>query len=248
MLNVVNAGFSAGRKKILTGVSFSAEKGKVCAVIGPNGAGKSTLLKLIAGLLKPETGDIRVDGEDVTVMGGKERAKHVAYLPQSTNVVPSSVFDAVLLGRKPRMGWYPSEKDFDRTSDVIKRAGLSAYTDKCVTRLSGGEFQKVLIARAMVQDSPVMLLDEPVNHLDIKNRIDVMELTAEVTVENGLASVVVMHDLNLAFRYADTLLVLDQGCRKAFCSIDDTDTDLLSDIYRVPVALTSHMGRATAVY
>lgn len=248
MLEVKQVSYNVGNKRILRNISFSAERGKICAVIGPNGAGKSTLLRLIAGHIKPAFGGITADGDDISVMGGGMRAKRVSYLPQSTEAVACTVHDAVLLGRKPLMGWYPSEEDFERTADVLEYAGLTEQWDKCVTKLSGGEFQKVMIARAMAQESPILLLDEPVNHLDIKNRIDVMEMMAEITLRNNLASVIVMHDINLALRYADTLLILDRGEQIDFCSVIDVDGGLLSTVYQIPVDIMKHNGRLAAVY
>ena len=248
MLEIKELSYKIGDRQILDKISFKAERGHIFSVIGPNGAGKSTLMKLIAGIIPPLSGGVFVDGDDLADMNKGERAKRVSYLPQRTEAVTCSVYDAVLLGRKPFMGWRPSERDFERTEEVLKYAGLYSCAEKCVTKLSGGEFQKVLIARALVQDSPVMLLDEPINHLDIKNRIDVMDMTAEITADNNMICVIVMHDLNLALRYSDRLLIMENGCARSCCDAKDADSGLISSVYQIPVGITEYEGRPAAIY
>lgn len=249
MLNVENLSYrlNSGRQ-ILSSISFSAEAGSLCAVIGPNGAGKSTLLKLITGLLKPSSGSVSFMGADTLSLSRKESAKRMAYLPQTSNSVPCLVSDAVLLGRKPYISWYPSAADREKSDEVIERLGLSHIRDKSVTELSGGEFQKVLIARALVQNASVLLLDEPVNHLDVKNQIEIMDAAKEITKEEGFATLVVIHDLNLALRYADTVLLLDQGSALYSGDKDGLSEEVLSDAYGINILVRSVDQRSVVMF
>lgn len=199
-------------RTIVDSVSLRAVPGRVTALVGPNGAGKSTLLKCLIGLVKPEKGAIlRYGRQDLGALKRKDLAGIVSYLPQSTQAVPSSVYDAVLLGRRPHISWRPGRGDHQICLAALEELGLGPLADKCVSKLSGGEFQKVLIARALVQSTPVLLLDEPINHLDIKNQIEILAEVASLTRRRRLITLVVLHDLNLALRYADDLALLSQG-------------------------------------
>ncbi len=249
MLDVKDISYSlkSGRK-ILDGIGFSVGAGELCAVIGPNGAGKSTLMKVISGLIKPECGSVSYVGCELTTLDSRARAKVVAYLPQVTGAVSSSVADAVLLGRKPYISWYPSLGDRERVQDVAKRLGIAHMLERNVTELSGGELQKVLIARAIVQETSVLILDEPVNHLDVKNRIDIMETARQLTQESGLSTLVVIHDLNLALRYADSVLLLDDGRQADFCPCCGLKSEAVSDVYKIPMDIREIDSRLCVVY
>ncbi len=248
MIEASEISYSVRNKNILSGVSFRAESGRICAVIGPNGAGKSTLLKILSGVLRQRSGQVNVSGQDIRSMSNSGRAKKIAYLPQTSNAVPCSVRDAVLLGRKPHMSFYPSRSDQYITDSIMEKFRLSEMRDECVTKISGGELQKTHIARAVAQGSPVLLMDEPVNHLDIKNRMEIMELTAQITYENKLTTIVVLHDLNLAVRYADDILVMKEGRLRAFTQTDGLSEPLLSEVYDMPVKIGSMNGTPCLMY
>lgn len=249
MLDVKDISYSLKNgRKILDGIAFSVGTGELCAVIGPNGAGKSTLMKVISGLIKPESGSVGYMGSELTLLSPRERAKVVAYLPQVTDAVSSSVADAVLLGRKPYISWYPSAEDRARVAEVADRLGLTHMLEMNVTELSGGELQKVLIARAIVQETSVLILDEPVNHLDVKNQIDIMETTRQLTQKSGLSTLVVIHDLNLALRYADSILLLDNGRQADFCPCMGLKSEAVSDVYKIPMCIREIDSRLCVVY
>lgn len=237
MLSVSGLSVSIKRRDIVRDVSFEVDDGRVCALIGPNGAGKSTLVRAVSGIQAPSAGRVRIDGEPLDVSDRRALARRLAYLPQNTTPVPCSVFDAVLLGRKPYVHWRPGAADRRIAMDVLKEMRLSALADACVTQVSGGEFQKILIARTLAQGSQVLILDEPINHLDIRNQIEIMELIANLTRSRGLSTVIVLHDLNLALRYADTVLLIREG-RTLFCgrSRDVSPRDL-SEAYDIPIAI-----------
>ncbi|MDR2368939.1 MAG: ABC transporter ATP-binding protein [Deltaproteobacteria bacterium] len=211
MLEIKNLDVWLAKKPILESVSFAAAPGRISAVIGPNGAGKSTLIKSVMNLVKIRRGQILWHNRDLTGFSRKALAKTVAYLPQNSHPVPSKVYDSVLLGRKPHLSFRPGQDDRRMVDEIIEDLNLGDLKDSCVTKISGGEFQKSLIARLLVQNVPVMLLDEPINHLDVKNQLEIMELVQGLTVSRKLVSVIVLHDLNFAMGYADELLLLKNG-------------------------------------
>ncbi|MEA1051840.1 ABC transporter ATP-binding protein [Lamprobacter modestohalophilus] len=197
-----------GSTLLLDQLSLSVAPGELLAVLGPNGIGKSTLIKLIAGLLPCKQGRICIDTTDLSSLSRRERAQRIAYLPQMTEIAPVTVFEAVLLGRLPHLGLQPSERDLAMVDTIIRELGLAPLSGRRVGRLSGGELQKVVIARALVQEPRLLLLDEPVNHLDLRNQIAVLHSIQALTRAHALIALVVLHDLNLALRFADRFLLL----------------------------------------
>ncbi|MQA93762.1 MAG: ATP-binding cassette domain-containing protein [Streptosporangiales bacterium] len=199
--------------RILTGVDASAGAGEWLAVIGPNGAGKSTLLRTLAGVLRHE-GEVTVDGAPLGGMSPRERARRIAYAPQQP-VLPSevAVFDYVLLGRTPHLGYLAREGRHDRdvTRDVLRRLDLTGLAGRRMGALSGGEAQRVLIARALAQEAAVLLLDEPTTALDLGHQQQVLELIDGLRRDDGLTVISTLHDLTLAGQYADRLLLLVDG-------------------------------------
>ncbi|HII61438.1 ABC transporter ATP-binding protein [Pyrococcus horikoshii] len=196
----VDISFSYGNFEALRDVKFKAKKGELLAIIGPNGSGKSTLLKCIAGILKPR-GKIVYDGINLLNLKPKERAKIVSYVPQSSFPQFSFTVEEFV-----ELGTYARGGDIE---DALKRVGLVEKRHELITRLSGGEYQLALIARALAQGSEVMLLDEPTSHLDINHTKKVIEILQELKKEKLI--IAVFHDLNLAINYSDELLVLKNG-------------------------------------
>ncbi|MBK5939917.1 ABC transporter ATP-binding protein [Halochromatium roseum] len=213
-----------GRPLLLDQLNLSVASGELLAVLGPNGVGKSTLLKLIAGLLPCKQGRIGIDTTDLNALSRRERAQRIAYLPQMTEIASVTVFEAVLLGRLPHLGLQPSERDLAMVETMLCDLGLAPLSGRRVSRLSGGELQKVVIARALVQEPRLLLLDEPVNHLDLRNQIAVLRSIQALTRAHALITLVVLHDLNLALRFADRFLLLGPhaavttGCMEALAS------------------------------
>ncbi len=204
--------FAFDKLRILDGISFTAESGVLVGLVGANGTGKSTLLRCLLGLLSPSDGSIRLDETDIANLSSSKRALLFSYVPQAlSSAFPVTVFDFVMLGRKPHIYWKPSPVDEERVAKAISRVGLSALAFRDVTTLSGGERQRAMVARAFTQEAKVMLLDEPTANLDIKHQIGVLrDVRREVRVR-GIIGIVAIHDLNLASRFCDRLLLMKGG-------------------------------------
>lgn len=210
-LRVEGIEFSYNSVKVLKGIKFEIRRGELVSILGTNGAGKTTLLKTINLILKPSKGVVYLNGKRLDRMSGKEIAKRMAYVPQYSQKNPVKVFDAVLLGRKPYIKWEISGEDIKRTEEVLKLLGLEKLAMRNMDQLSGGEFQKVMIARAIAQDPEILLLDEPMANLDLKNQMEVAELIKTITESKGISTIVVMHDLNLALRVSHRFIMIKDG-------------------------------------
>jgi iron complex transport system ATP-binding protein len=194
-------------------VTESAAPGEWVGVIGPNGAGKSSLLRAIAHLVAHE-GVIRVAGEPTAKMSRRRRGQLIAYVPQQPELPGGmGVLEYTLLGRTPHIGYFGVESEADRAvcADVLDRLDLAALAGRQLSTLSGGELQRVVLARALAQDAPVLLLDEPTSALDLGRRVDALELVDELRRERGLTVLSAMHDLTLAAQFADRLILLSAG-------------------------------------
>ena len=237
-----------GGRLILNNIRFCVNKSSMLAVIGPNGAGKSTLVKTIAGLVRPGQGGAWLNGENLAALPAAGRARRIAYLPQTTTPVPCSVFDAVLLGRKPHMGWKPGKDDRLKTESVLRELRLETMSRACVTRLSGGELQKVLIARSLVQEAPILILDEPINHLDIRNQMEILDCIAAMTKKRNLCTIVVLHTLSFALRYAKNILLLQNGRQNYFGPSTGLAASSLTDVFEIPISIQSIGGVPYALF
>ena len=243
MIDVDDIRFSYGRgPEVLKGVSFQSEENTVISILGPNGTGKTTFLKCICGLLRPSSGSITVDGIDVSELRGREMARRIGFVPQTTPVSRMSVFDAVLVGRKPYMDWFASEEDLSKVSDVIDALGMSHLSLKYLDGISGGEFQKVQIARAIVQEPSVLILDEPTNNLDISNQHRTMSMIMDAVRSRGMCTMMTMHDINLAAHYSDRFLFFKDGRVAAYGGPEVITEDLIRDVYGMEVDVLEHRG------
>ena len=211
MIEVQNLSFSYGSRPILRNVSFSLERGECVAVLGNNGTGKSTLVSCISRLRKPSSGNVLIDGTPVSQMTRNELAQQVSYVAQKNELAHTTVFDAVLLGRKPHMKWGPSAVDYDVAEHALRAVGMEDCRLRYMNQLSGGEQQKVMLARAIAQEPKLMLLDEPTSSLDPRNQYESMELIRHCAHDHHIAVLVVIHDLNLALRFCDRFLFLKDG-------------------------------------
>ncbi|MDR2442416.1 MAG: ABC transporter ATP-binding protein [Deltaproteobacteria bacterium] len=248
MLEIKDLDVWLAKKPVLESVSFRAAPGRISAVIGPNGAGKSTLFKAIMNLVKVKHGQILWHNSDLTDFSRKNLAKTVAYLPQNSHAVPSTVYDSVLLGRKPHLSFRPGPADRQMVDEIIVDLNLKDLKESCVTKISGGEFQKSLIARLLVQNVPVMLLDEPINHLDVKNQLEIMDLVQALTIDRKLVSVIVLHDLNFAMGYADELLLLKNGKIVFNGPPASLSVEKLKMAYQVDLKIVSIDGKLKVIF
>lgn len=246
MLEAKDLKVGYGETPVLKGVSFDLTGGEILAVIGPNGAGKSTLVRALSGVIPLQGGQVIYDGRDLSALPDSQRARLLAVVPQARSL-PSSftAWEVVLLGRTPYLNWLGqvTQRDEEVTEQVMKRTRTFELAQRRVSELSGGELQRLLLARALVQSTPVLLLDEPTTHLDLRYQIEMLDQVREVIHggQNGsgqapLSGLVVLHDLNLVARYADQILLLVDGCVRALGSRDEVlRPDLLSEAYQIPL-------------
>ncbi|SMC28749.1 iron complex transport system ATP-binding protein [Desulfacinum hydrothermale DSM 13146] len=243
IVSVLDILFSYDSHHVLRGVRFQVEAGQFVALCGTNGAGKSTLLRCINGLLRPRVGTVLLDGEDVGLLSRKEVARRCASVPQQGRSTELTVFHVVLLGRLPHCRWGPSRDDLSRVERILEEMNLAPLAHRPLSALSGGEAQKVLLARALAQDPRVLLLDEPTNHLDLKNQLAMMELIEKVARKEGLAAVAAIHDLNLALRHCDRLLFLKAGKIHGAVEPAGVTPDLIREVYGVDAEIERIHGR-----
>jgi iron complex transport system ATP-binding protein len=213
-LDAADVGVRYGARTALAEVSARVVPGEMLGVIGPNGSGKSTLIRVFAGVRRPSSGTIRLDGTDLHALSRRVRAQRIALVPQETHLsFPIRVRDLVLLGRAPHTGRFGLERaeDLHAAHEAMARAQVLELADRPVDELSGGERQRVVLARALAQDAGILLLDEPTSFLDLKHAVLLLDLVRELCRARDLAVAVVLHDLNLAAMYCDRLVLLDRG-------------------------------------
>ncbi|HNR57951.1 MAG: ABC transporter ATP-binding protein [Methanothrix sp.] len=233
--------FGYSSSTILKDVSFEIGPSRLVTIVGPNGSGKSTLIKCIDRILAPEKGSILIDRKEVTKMDRMEIARNLAYVPQSSaRTFSSNVFDTVLMGRRPHIGWLSSSDDEERVWEVLRLLGIEELAMSGFGELSGGQQQKVLIARALVQDTKVMLLDEPTSNLDIWHQLDVMNIVRDLVKKRRMTALMALHDLNLASKYSDGIIMMKKGRIMAAGDPASVLTpENIETIYNVEVAVRS---------
>ena len=239
-LEVKDLSFSYGDNKVLDNVSFSSSGGEAIAVLGPNGVGKSTFFKCILGFLPIGKGKIEIEGKDVSIMKGKELSKYIAYIPQSSNpVFNHTVLDSVAMGMNNQIGLFyaPGEKEREKAAAALDRLGILKLKDRGCLNISGGERQLMLIARAMVQDARIIVMDEPTSSLDYGNSYRVMETIMSLS-KDGYTILFSTHDPDAAMRYSDRVIAFYKGeiIRDGKPSTV-LNTDVLSTLYSINVAI-----------
>jgi iron complex transport system ATP-binding protein len=214
LIELKNVSFAYDKLPVVRDLSLEIEANSFWTVIGPNGSGKSTFLRLLANMMRPQTGSIFLNHQLVTSYSPASLAKQVALVSQeSAPVFGFSVFETVLMGRFFRQKGVLFESGHDREAvrDALEATDTAGLADRPLSQLSGGERQRVFIARALAQETPVLLLDEPTSHLDLKHQLRVLDLLKHMQLKNSKTIVLVSHDLNLAGRYADRMLLLTPG-------------------------------------
>ncbi|MDO4763214.1 MAG: ABC transporter ATP-binding protein [Flavobacteriaceae bacterium] len=247
-LKVQNINFGIGNTKILKEVSFEVEKNSFVGIIGPNGSGKSTTLKCIYGVNKPKGGEILFEGEKLLSMPSKERAKKIAVLAQESG----GQFDFTV-GQVVEMGRYPHKKTLENYSkedeeiieNVLEKMKLQDYKERSFNTLSGGEKQRVLIARLLIQQSDFIILDEPTNHLDIGHQIDIMNTIKGM----GVTVLAAIHDMNMAALYCDKVILMKKGEVLKQGSVEEVLTpDMLKTLFNVNAEIHDFNGRKQIIY
>ena len=213
-LNIQNLHFGYDNRVIFNDLSVSFPQGGFCSILGPNGSGKTTLLKCVAGLLKPDSGTIQLNGKPMSEYKMTEMARTLAYVPQYQDIVfDISVFDYVMLGRNPYQTPWEMQRPEDKevVEDMLQRCKVWKYRDNLLQALSGGERQRVMIARAMAQQTGIMLLDEPLSNIDVTHKFEIMDILQQLNEEQGVSILIILHDLPIAKFYSKQILLLKEG-------------------------------------
>ncbi len=234
-LEVNNLEQGYGSTIILRDVSFSAESGEIVTVLGPNGSGKSTLIKTICRIMQPRAGSINIDGIDAFSISGNDYAKLISYVPQNPEFIGyASVYDSVLIGRRPYVKWDYSKTDIDKAAEAMTFMKVDDLYDRQVSELSGGQRQRVAIARSLAQDPGIYVFDEPTSALDLRNQLDTLKIMRSIIKERGTCMIIALHDLNLALRYSDKILVISDGTVYGFGTPDEVITErMIKHVYGV---------------
>jgi iron complex transport system ATP-binding protein len=244
MLKIEGLSVSYGARQVLQDISMDVPAGQVLALIGPNGAGKSTLVRAVSGVIPVQGGKVSVDGVDLLAMPAMRRARYLAVVPQAVSLPPAfTTWETVLLGRTPYLNFLGqiSSVDEEIARRALQKVDALDLAERRVGELSGGEQQRVLLARALVQSTPILLLDEPTVHLDLQHQVDLMESIRILAHADKLAVLIALQDLNLAARYADRVALLVAGEIKAAGTARQVLTpEIISMAYHLPVKVIPH--------
>ena len=240
--------YAYGRNQpVLERVRADITPGSFLAILGVNGCGKSTLLGCLDGMIEPARGEIELGGAALSSYPRDDRAQRIALVAQHSHANRLTVFDALLLGRKPYIKSAPNDADFAAVERVVDELNLHDLALRYVDELSGGEYQKVMIGRALVQETDIVLLDEPTNNLDMANQAEVMSLVRSIVDERDIAAAAIMHDLNLSLRYCDRFLMVKDGLVAAYGDVNVITPESVADVYGVDVEIIEHRGRRIVV-
>jgi iron complex transport system ATP-binding protein len=242
ILEVNGLSFAYNSLTVLRDIRFKVARGEILAILGPNGAGKTTLLKCINAILSPGSGSILIDKESIFSLSSSEIARRIGYVAQRAESSRVIAFDAILMGRRPHIRWNVSDRDLAVVDGAIKLLDLGHLAMRYIDQMSGGELQKVAIARALVQEPKVLLLDEPTSNLDLRNQVEILKIMRRVAREHNVAAVMTMHDLNKALRYADTYLFLKEGIIFNAGKVAEVKAETVQAVYGLPVEIHYHRG------
>ena len=239
MLNVTDLHFRYTRNgnPVLNGASLELEQGQIGILLGKNGSGKTTLFKNILGIEKPKSGSIHFGGEDLLKMNRRERAKRIAYVPQDIHFGALSVFDSILMGRISHFGLKASHEDYMAVEKIIEDMGLTSFAHRNVDELSGGERQKIAIARAMAQEPKLMVFDEPTGNLDIANEQLIIEEARKLAKQKNISILSSLHDLNQALYFGDKFFFLKDGIVKYSGGKEIITEEIIKDIFDIDVKI-----------
>ncbi len=244
MLDIQDLTVSYGKKIVLNEVSLSVSPGEVLALIGPNGAGKSTLIRAVSGVIPKRSGGMFWKENDLTKMSPSERARILAVVPQARQLGGAfSVEQTVMIGRTAYLNWLgqPQEDDLEQVRLAMEKTNISQLAHRKVAELSGGEQQRVFLARALAQTTPILLLDEPTTHLDLQHQAKLLSLVHDLAHDSGLVVLMALHDLNQVSLYADQVALLVEGKLKVVGTPKKVLTaERISDAYQTSIQVINH--------
>jgi iron complex transport system ATP-binding protein len=247
ILNVQNLSFRYNSHAVLQDIRCEALPGEIVAILGPNGAGKTTLLRCLNATLHPHTGTVMLGDRDILASSRREIARSMAFVPQHIEPPKMTAFDAILLGRRPWIGWDMRRDDILKVQSIIDQLGLTGLALRNVDAMSGGELQKVAIARALVQEPSVLLLDEPTSSLDLRNQHAIMRFIRSIVRVHNLTALMTMHDLNLALHYADKFILIREGMVYGAGGGEVITPEMIEAVYGIPVSIERLCGRHVVV-
>ncbi len=239
MLEIKNLSFGYKNHLVLNNLSLTLLDNKIGVILGKNGVGKSTLFKNILGILKPNEGSIIIDNINLNTLSKKERAKKISYVPQDISFGELNVFDSVLVGRLSNFNFFSRYEDEQITKKIIKDMSLEKIMNKNVNELSGGEKQKVAIARALVQEANVLIFDEPTGNLDVSNEQLILKEARKIVKEKNVSILISIHDLNLALQYGDYFYFLKDGYIKYHGGKEIFTKEIIKDIFDIEVNIVT---------
>jgi len=242
MLSVNELKFQYRNRDVLREIGFSVRHGQMVAVLGPNGVGKTTLLKCLNRILKPLQGTVYLDEENLLDLTTRDIARRVGCVPQRVETGRLTAFDAVLLGRIPHIGWNVKKQDLAIVDAIFRTLSMEYLRLAYIDEMSGGELQKISIARALVQEPKILLLDEPTSNLDLKNQVEILTIIRDVVRNHGIVAIMTMHDLNQALRFADTFILLKNGNVHIHGGEEIITPDVIEEVYGLPVTIGEISG------
>lgn len=249
MLSCENVTFrySRGGNDVLRGLSLELEQGQIGIVLGKNGSGKTTLFKNILGIQTPKSGKIRLDGKNLQKMSRRERAQRIAYVPQDIRFGDLCVFDSVLLGRISQFGLQPGKEDYIAVEKILTDMGLESFAQRSVEELSGGERQKIAIARAMAQEPQMMIFDEPTGNLDIANEQLIIQEAKKLAREKNISILSSLHDINQALYFGDKFFFLKDGVVKYAGGREIVNEAVIRDVFDIEVKIVEIDGQKVII-
>ena len=244
MLKIQDLSVYYGKRQVLHEVGLEVRSGEVVALIGPNGAGKSTLIRAVSGVIPIRGGRVEVNGTDISILSSIQRARQISVVPQAVSLPPAfTVWETVLLGRTPYLNFLgqTSVTDEALARHALEQVDMLQLSESRMDQISGGEQQRVLLARALAQATPILLMDEPTAHLDLRHQVDLLKLIAAQAREKGLTVLVALHDLNLASLFADRIAIIENGQLCVAGNPRETLTaEILRSVYHLPVHVLRH--------
>jgi iron complex transport system ATP-binding protein len=252
LLALNNISFSYNHRPVLQKISFDLSPGEFLGILGPNGSGKTTLLRLMAGVLRPQAGSIHLLDRSIQEFSPRERARMIGVVPQQFDILfPFTALEVVLMGRWPytRLFSWESAEDLAKAREAMEVTDSLQFADRPITELSGGERERVILARALAQDPKILLLDEPTTHLDLKHQMEIYNLLLKLNREKGLTIVVVVHDLNFASMACQKILLLQEGRLVKLGDPQEVmDSEIIYQVFGAKVLVQKHPETGRAVY